>query len=551
MMDGTNRYWPFYGRGMDSFGVDDAPISEELPHPSEGEVLARVDAYAICASDAKMVRMGVDYPLFKGRDFSRDPARLGHELCLTVVEAGERRRRDWPAGRRFGVQPDVYLGGERFCIGVNVPGGMAEYILLGSEVFESDNGSCAFPVADHLSCAAVAQTEPVACIEASFQRHTRSEVGPGDVALVYVDRAAEGDWDLSGLAAASSVTLVLPDSSAVLGLGGAEGRALVADEVPEGAFDVVAIVGNPDDETMRLLVDKVAPRGIVAWLPAREPDGMVEVDVARVHYESIALCGSMDRSLATALDPMARRDDYEPGGTLVISGGAGAMGRFHVMRALQHEQPPSRVVVTDMSDARLDSLAASFSGLAEARGIELATVNIAEEGWGERLAAAVGPTGASDIIACAPGVAPVECVAGLLRDDGMLVLFAGTKYGSFAKVPLGLVPKGRATIVGHSGSGVEDQLRVIEKMDRGTLDPNVNVAAVAGLLAGKEALAAVGNGLYAGKIIVYPHLAELPLTPMGELASVDAGLAAYVEKNGWTVEAERLLAQAYDRSESN
>lgn len=67
----TNIYWPFGGQGMDSFGVNDQPLTEELPIPKENEVLARVDAYTICASDVKMIQMGNAYPLFKDRDFNK------------------------------------------------------------------------------------------------------------------------------------------------------------------------------------------------------------------------------------------------------------------------------------------------------------------------------------------------------------------------------------------------------------------------------------------------------------------------------------------------
>lgn len=138
--------WIFYGKSMDSFGYDARPEPRPLIMPGAGEVLARVDAVSLCASDVKMIDMGNDYPLFKDRDFTQHPAVLGHELALSSVASGSNMAEIWPAGRRFGVHPDVYLNGERFCIGVNVMGGMAEYILLGKEVFASDQGSCAFPI---------------------------------------------------------------------------------------------------------------------------------------------------------------------------------------------------------------------------------------------------------------------------------------------------------------------------------------------------------------------------------------------------------------------
>ena len=42
-----------------------------------------------------MIRMGNDYPLFKNRDFHKDPAILGHELSLTIEEVGENLKDRW------------------------------------------------------------------------------------------------------------------------------------------------------------------------------------------------------------------------------------------------------------------------------------------------------------------------------------------------------------------------------------------------------------------------------------------------------------------------
>ena len=59
-----------------------------LPACRPDEILVRVDALGLCASDAKMVRLGLEYPLFFARDFAAHPAQLGHEAALTVVQFG-------------------------------------------------------------------------------------------------------------------------------------------------------------------------------------------------------------------------------------------------------------------------------------------------------------------------------------------------------------------------------------------------------------------------------------------------------------------------------
>ena len=112
---------PFLGRGLESVGVNGRPVAEPLPRCGDDEILVRVDALGLCASDAKMVRMGGNYPLFFDRDFDADPARLGHEAALTVVAVGERWQAQYYPGLRLGIQPDVYYYEQRTPFGVDIP----------------------------------------------------------------------------------------------------------------------------------------------------------------------------------------------------------------------------------------------------------------------------------------------------------------------------------------------------------------------------------------------------------------------------------------------
>lgn len=543
----TNTYWPFGGKGLDSFGVNDQPITEKMPVPNENEVLARVDAYTICASDVKMIQMGNDYPLFKGRDFDKNPARLGHELSLTVVEPGVNMQEDWPKGKRFGVQPDVYLNGERYCIGVNVTGGMSEYLLLGTEVFTSDNGSCAFPVSDDFSSAAIAQTEPVACVEAAFSKHTRNKIQSADKVLVWIDPTIERDYELDIPIDQNKVFVYDPGDHLGRKVKTTISNPEKIEILPENLFDVVIVVGNPDETTTTALTELLEPNSIFAWLVDHKPVDCVDMDIAKVHYNKINLTGTDTGKLSVALDEKNYRTDIKPGGILIISGGGGAMGRIHVMRALQHENPPKKIIVTNLGEERLVAIRETFGTLAQEKGIELITMSIADETYKKELREISGVEGASDIIVCAPGISPVNDIVEFLAPDGMLVLFAGTSYGHFGKLPLGRVAAGNVSITASSGSSVDDQLKVVAKMDKGLLDPDVNIAAVAGLYAGKDGIKAVKDGIYAGKVIVFPHLSKLPLTELKHLDQIDLELADLVNNEGWSKKAEDLLIRNYEK----
>ena len=56
---------------------------------------------------------------------------------------------------RVGIQPDVYKEQLRYCIGVNVEGGMQTYMLLHESVFNSDHGVTIFPVKESISYASI------------------------------------------------------------------------------------------------------------------------------------------------------------------------------------------------------------------------------------------------------------------------------------------------------------------------------------------------------------------------------------------------------------
>lgn len=546
----VNRYWPFGGEGLDSFGVNDLPITEPLPIPKEHEVLARVDAYTICASDIKMIQMGNDYPLFKERDFKKNPARLGHELALTVVKPGKKMEKNWPVGSRFGIQPDVYLNGERFCIGVNATGGMAEYLLLGTEVFVSDNGSCAFPISDQFSAASVAQTEPLACVEAAFVNHTRSEIGINDEVLIWVDPAAEKDFTIDSDFLTQQVTVFDENDRLGKEIKFSANHVEKIRTFPEHSFDDVIVIGTPNAEEITRLTELLKPGSIFSWLPETRPEKYIEIDIAKIHYDKINLTGSISRVLSEALDQKKYRYDYKPGGDLIISGGGGAMGRIHVMRALQHENPPKRIIVTNYSEKRLVSLQETFGPLAEKNHVDLTTVSVKDSSYKNKIRSIIGEHGASDIVICAPGISPVTEIVDLLSDDGLLVLFAGTSYGHFAKMPLGLVASANVSITGSSGSSVEDQLQVVEKMEKGMLNPDINIAAIAGLYAGKDGVEAVKNRIYAGKVVVFPDLKKLPLTDLKDLGLISEELAGYVKNNGWSKKAEIMLKEIYEEGET-
>lgn len=82
--------------------------------------------------------------------------------------------------------------------------------------------------------------------------------------------------------------------------------------------------------------------------------------------------------------------------------------------------------------------------------------------------------------------------------------------------------------------------------ERGELSPNMAVAAIGGIEAVKEGLQAVSDSALPGKIVIYPHIEGLPLTPLPELHERMPEVAAHLGPDyTWTREAEKELLERY------
>jgi hypothetical protein len=94
-------------------------------------------------------------------------------------------------------------------------------------------------------------------------------------------------------------------------------------------------------------------------------------------------------------------------------------------------------------------------------------------------------------------------------------------------------------VTGSTGCTVEDQIGILDRVLSGQLDIAGNVEAIAGLNAVPDALAAVAEGKVHGKVVIYPALLDLPLTPVAELKESGTSGAAR-----WTREDEKTIGAA-------
>jgi D-arabinose 1-dehydrogenase-like Zn-dependent alcohol dehydrogenase len=215
------------------------------------------------------------------------------------------------------------------------------------------------------------------------------------------------------------------------------------------------------------------------------------------------------------------------------------MGRMHVQRAIQSADGPATIVCTDVSDVRLTDLGNSFAAEAEAKGIEWVCLNPLNEDAYKEGMAPYRKLGFDDVVVLAPVPAVIAEAATYLAARGVMNVFAGVPRGSMAELALSDTYLKDTRVIGHSASTIDDLRLMLNQAEAGSLSPNRSVAAVGSLGAARDGLEAVQDTLFPGKIVIYPNIKEIPLTPLGDLKDKLPGVYEKL-KNGreWTAEAE-------------
>lgn len=555
--------WNLYGAGVESIGRGGKPERFPVPQPGPDQLLVRVDAVGMCFSDVKLIKQGGKHPKLYGRDLAREPTRLGHEVALTVVRVGSTLRGRFRPGMRLALQPDIYVQGRSTAYGYTIPGGLTQYHLIGQEVLSVEGESFVLPLEADLGYAETALTEPWACVEAAYTQRRRLEpkaggtmwiVGrPGDPTPYRCSRrlAAPARFVLTdvppGLAGEVEAQARARGAAVVLrnGLSPQGYAELRAQETGGAGFDDVIVLGPRSALAVGEAAKLVARRGTFNVVGNAPLDGPVQVDVGRIHYDYVAHLGNPGPDAGASYGEARNRCELRNGGVALYVGAAGPMGQMHVQRALELEGGPAVLLASDTNPVRLAAMTSRLAGLAEAQGRKLVPV-----GPGEDLAAAVSAAthgrGADDVIVSVPIAEVMAMAATHMAVDGMLVFFAGVPNGTYAPLDLGKVYLHGAQFTGTSGSALPDQGVVIEKTVQRRLSPARSVGAVGGMEAAVEAVRAMMDGRFPGKILIFPQATGLPLTGLDELARTEPEIASRLGPGGvWTAAAEAALLDKY------
>ncbi len=556
--------WNVYGAGEENIGRDDQPELLPIPKPNADQMLVRIDSVGLCFSDVKIIRMGGSHPKLYNRDLSQEPTRLGHEASLTVIEVGEHLKDQYHPGQRLAVQPDIYQDGKSTAYGYTIPGGLIQYHLIGPEMLDTDEGPCLLPVSDSMGYAEASLLEPWGCVLAAYTQRRRLEPKNGGIMWI-LGRAGDKREYLFSSGLDAPATIVMTDVPASVeklaektsakkivcnGIG-PDGYQALVDELTDGiGFDDIVMLDPRSAATVGAVAKHIARRGTLNLVGQTALDGLVDTDVGRLHYDYTAYIGGQGPDIAAAYGEARNRCDLRSKGTTVFVGAGGPMGMMHVQRAIQQPDGPRKIIATEVSDDRLKTLQDRLAPLAKSNGCELLTFNPQSQSQSlhDFVMEATGNQGADDVVVSVPVADVMTEAATVMNTDGMLVFFAGVPNGTLAPLNMSTVYLNNTQYTGTSGLTMNDQQQVVDLADTGDLSPGASVGAIGGMRAAKEGIRAMIEGRYAGKIIIFPQIYDLPLMGLNEMKEKLPDIAEKLDTGDmWTAEAEAALFEKYWR----
>ncbi len=542
--------WQLYGAGFDKFGKNDKPAELPVPSPSESELLVKIDAIGLCFSDVKLIKAGESHPRVYSKDLAKDPVIPGHEAVMTIVKVGEKLKKRFSVGQRFIIQADIYYKGVGWAYGYALDGGMAQYSLLGEKVLNGDEGCYLLPLADSVPSAIAALFEPWTCVLASYLiEHRDAPKADGRMLIVSEDQFDDLQFgNIFAKGKPAEVVVVGGSDTLPQSLAKALPKAKIeklAALPQEGSFDDIVIFGARDKALVEAAAKLAAVNAAISFL-APVLDADLQFDVGSIHYKGWYYQGDESDDLSKAYGRNLR-SKLRKGGVCWLPGGAGAMGQMHSQLAVESPDGPSRILVSDMDDTRLEHVRELLEPIAKRRGVEFKLLNPTKfktPGEFDAELRRFAPEGFDDIVMLVPVPAVLSAAAKFLKADGLMNIFAGIPAGKEAALSLKDIAVRGVRYIGSSGSRTEHLRKTIELVEAGKLDPSTALAAIGGMRDLKKGLDAVANAKFPGKTVIFPNCPDMPLTQVSNIADMDASIAKAFAK-GYTTATESAIVEKF------
>lgn len=277
---------------------------EEKPVPqiAAGEILLRVRATSICASDIRV---------YKGEKKAVPGVTPGHEIAGEIFEMGSGVQGLQP-GQRVIVCPIVACGACFYCLrgkrnrcarrvtmGYDLDGGLANYVRVPAQVVQSGQ---VIPIADDLPFEKAAMTEPFACTLNSLET---CQLQPGG-SIVIIGSGPMGLTHLLLARAMGAATVIMsdvvPDRLRVAAELGATAcvnprqqslREVVMD-LTGGLGADVGILSVGSTEGASEGIELVRKQGFFNLFAGFPPGAEFPLDANRIHYDELFLTGTQN-----------------------------------------------------------------------------------------------------------------------------------------------------------------------------------------------------------------------------------------------------------------
>lgn len=533
--------------------------SKEVFRPGRHQILCRVEAVGLCFSDLKLLKQfsshvrkseivsGIEHEVLKEIPSyvpGEAPTVPGHETVVKIAEVGPAVEQFKP-GERYLVQTDyrwLQTASSNGAFGYNFEGALQEYVLMDERVITSPEGeSMLLPVSDGLSVSAVALAEPWACVEDAYASKERKGLKVGGQMLVVTDAGIDEEIlsNLFGRYGKPGQITWVSQTAAPQDLDVEVSTASDVSRLTDGSYDDILYFGS-DADIAEALFAKVGTNGLLNIVLCGGKFGKnIVTKVGRVHYGGIRIVGTTGSDPAESMEIIPGTGEIQAGDRINVVGAGGPMGMMHVIRNICQGVKDISVFAGDVDDNRLATLTRIAAPLAERNGVEYEPYNPTKETITETFDYTV-------LMAPVP-----ELVASSVQSSSeraLINIFAGIPATVTGEIDLDRYIEKRLYFIGTSGSTLDDMRLMLEKVESGTLDTNVSVAAISGFEGATEGIHAVENRTIAGKIIVYPACKSLGLVRVEELNEKIPDVDKCLKDGLWTKQAEEKLLETYKDS---
>jgi len=541
-------------------GPDELTLNRNKPVPTPGpyQILCKVEAVGLCFSDLKLLKQFADHArkaeILSGIDrqilgempnYVPDdkPTVPGHETVVRVAAIGDKVK-GVNLGSRYLVQTDyrwLPTPNSNASFGYNFEGGLQQYVLMDQRVITSPKGeSFLLPAAENLSASAIALVEPWACVEEAYAVNERTTLKTGGQMLL----VADSEFDEKSFAEfldqygrPAKITW-LSQSTAPGKLGVEVVAAQNIAELGDAAFDDVIYFGS-NPKTVESLFAKIGPGGLFNIVQCNGKfNRLVTSAVGRVHYGNIRIIGTVGNDPADAMQYIPPTGQIYAGDRINVIGAGGPMGVMHVIRNICQNVEDLTICAGDLDQKRLGFLSRIAQPMAKAQGVTYVPYDPAQNTMKV-------PFNYVVLMAPIP-----KLVAGAVADaapNAIINIFAGIPAHVTGDIDLDTYIEKHCYFIGTSGSVLRDMQTVLGKVELGSLNTDISVAAVSGLDGAVDGIRAVENHLIGGKIIVYPTCQGLPLTPLEKLEETLPDVAAQLDDGLWNIKAEHALLEHYSK----